>query len=97
MRSAVLRSADSRPSTISVTLFAVEERRSARRSFLRGIEEHRETLAKTVFRRPVSDWRRFVDRDWLEPFFASTGSITFGHTILWRTISYELWVRRVWG
>lgn len=65
--------------------------------FLRGIEENREMLSESVFQRPFSDWQRYVERDWLEPYLAATDSISFGHTILWRTISYELWCRRLWG
>lgn len=65
--------------------------------FLRGIDEHRKLVEELVFRRPFSDWRRYVSRDWLYPHLESTDTLIFGHTILWRTISYELWVRRVWG
>jgi asparagine synthase (glutamine-hydrolysing) len=65
--------------------------------FLRGLEEHQREILESVFRRPQSDWQRYVRRDWLRPFLAATDSISFGHTILWRTISYELWFRRVWG
>lgn len=63
--------------------------------FLRGIELHREDLADDVFRRPRSDWQRYVRREWLEPYLSATRSIAFGHTILWRVISYELWWRRL--
>ena len=63
--------------------------------FLRGIELRREELRETVFRRPVSDWQRWVRREWLEPFLDATRSIAFGHTILWRVVSYELWHRRL--
>lgn len=65
--------------------------------FLRGIEQNRQAIFESVFRRPQSDWQRYVRRDWLESYLAATDSIGFGHTILWRTISYELWFRRVWG
>ena len=65
--------------------------------FLRGIEQHRREILESVFRRPQSDWQRYVKRDWLRPFLAATDSIGFGHTILWRTISYELWFRRILG
>jgi asparagine synthase (glutamine-hydrolysing) len=65
--------------------------------FLRGIETRRQVLSESVFRRPKSDWQRYVRREWLEPYLAATDSISFGHTILWRTISYELWFRRVWA
>ena len=65
--------------------------------FLRGIEQNQPEILESVFRRPQSDWQRYVRRDWLRPFLASTDSIGFGHTILWRTISYELWFRRLWG
>ena len=65
--------------------------------FLRGIDESRHWLTESVFQRPQSDWRRYVRRDWLEPHLTATDSICFGHTILWRVISYELWYRRVWG
>jgi asparagine synthase (glutamine-hydrolysing) len=63
--------------------------------FLRGIERNRQALSEFVFQRPKSDWQRYVRRDWLEPYLAATDSISFGHTILWRTISYELWYRHV--
>ncbi|MFP3940663.1 MAG: asparagine synthase-related protein [Thermoanaerobaculia bacterium] len=63
--------------------------------FLRGLELARDDLRETVFRRPHSDWPRHVRREWLEPYLDSTGSIAFGHTILWRVISYELWTRRL--
>jgi len=65
--------------------------------FLRGIEQRQQAIFEFLFRRPQSDWQRYVRRDWLEPFLTATDSISFGHTILWRTISYELWFRRVWG
>ncbi len=65
--------------------------------FLRGIDQHQAEILESVFRRPQSDWQRYVRRDWLRPFLTATDSIGFGHTILWRTISYELWFRRVWG
>ena len=65
--------------------------------FLRGIEQHRQALSESVFKRPQSDWQRYVRREWLEPYLADTDSISFGHTILWRTISYELWYRNVLG
>jgi asparagine synthase (glutamine-hydrolysing) len=67
------------------------------RFFLRGIEENRRMVEESVFDRPRSDWQRYVRREWLAPHLAATGSICFGHTILWRVISYELWCRRVWG
>jgi asparagine synthase (glutamine-hydrolysing) len=63
--------------------------------FLRGIELRRDDLRERVFRRPVSDWRRYVRADWLEPYLSDTRAIAFGHTILWRVIGYELWVRRL--
>ncbi|HLE84935.1 MAG TPA: asparagine synthase-related protein [Thermoanaerobaculia bacterium] len=63
--------------------------------FLRGIEASREELRETLFRRPRSDWRRYVRAEWLEPFLSATRAIAFGHTILWRVISYELWHRRL--
>lgn len=63
--------------------------------FLRGIDAREDDLRETVFRRPVSDWQRYVRREWLEPYLTSTGTIAFGHTILWRVISYELWIRRL--
>lgn len=63
--------------------------------FLRGIESSRAQIRESVFRHPRSDWQRFVDRAWLEPYLEGTGSIKFGHTILWRVISYELWQRRL--
>ena len=63
--------------------------------FLRGIEQHRQALSESIFQRPQSDWQRYVRREWLEPYLAATDSISFGHTILWRTISYELWYRHV--
>lgn len=63
--------------------------------FLRGIEAHRPMITDLLFRGPRSDWQHFVRREWVEPFLSATESITFGHTILWRVISYELWARRV--
>lgn len=63
--------------------------------FLRGIELRREDLRDRVFRRPVSDWRRYVRPEWVEPYLSDTRAIAFGHTILWRVIGYELWVRRL--
>jgi len=65
--------------------------------FLRGIELRREDLLETVFRRPRSDWPRWVRREWVEPYLSATRSVAFGHTILWRVISYELWHRRLIG
>lgn len=67
------------------------------RFFLRGIEDNRPMVNELVFRRPRSDWQRYVRREWLEPHLAATDTVCFGHTILWRVISYELWCRRVWG
>ncbi len=63
--------------------------------FLRGIELHSELVQELVFRRPKSDWPRFVKRSWLEPFASSNQSIEIGHTILWRVICYELWCRHL--
>lgn len=63
--------------------------------FLRGIELRRRDLRQTVFRQPRSDWQRYVRRQWLEPYLEATGSIRFGHTILWRVICYELWQRHL--
>jgi asparagine synthetase B (glutamine-hydrolysing) len=63
--------------------------------FLRGIELNRQDLREFVFRHPKSDWPRYVNQSWLEPFLSATQSIEFGHTILWRVISYELWVRHL--
>ncbi|HUP42885.1 MAG TPA: asparagine synthase-related protein [Thermoanaerobaculia bacterium] len=63
--------------------------------FLRGIESSREELRESLFRRPRSDWRRYVRPEWLEPYLSATRSVTFGHTILWRVISYDLWYRRL--
>lgn len=63
--------------------------------FLRGIEARRDELRETLFRRPVSDWSRYVRREWLLPHLETTTSITLGHTILWRVICYELWCRRL--
>lgn len=65
--------------------------------FLRGLELARDDVRDRVFRCPRSDWQRFVRREWLEPYLAETGAIAFGHTILWRVISYELWTRRLLG
>ena len=67
------------------------------RFFLRGIDQNRQMVDELIFRRPRSDWQRYVRREWLEPHLAATESICFGHTILWRVISYELWWRRVQG
>jgi asparagine synthase (glutamine-hydrolysing) len=74
-----------------------ERRGSLESFFLRGIEQRRDDLRETVFRRPLSDWPRYVRSEWLEPYLAATRSIAFGHTILWRVISYELWTRRLAG
>lgn len=63
--------------------------------FLRGIAAQRGELLETVFRRPRSDWQRYVHRSWVEPYLANTRAIAFGHTVLWRVISYELWHRRL--
>ena len=63
--------------------------------FLRGIESQRHELRETVFRRPRSDWQRYVNRSWLEPYLSATQTIQFGHTILWRVIGYELWYRQL--
>ena len=63
--------------------------------FLRGIELARDELRETVFRNPRSDWQRWVRRGWVERHLDDTRSIAFGHTILWRLISYELWWRRI--
>lgn len=63
--------------------------------FLRGIELNRDQIRATVFQRPRSDWQRYVNRAWVEPYLHATGKIAFGHTILWRVISYEHWYRRL--
>ena len=63
--------------------------------FLRGIDSHRKEIRERVFRRPRSDWQRYVARSWLEPYLEATGAVRFGHTILWRVICYELWQRRL--
>ena len=63
--------------------------------FLRGIEARRADLRETVFRRPRSDWQRYVRRSWLEPYLDATEPMRFGHTILWRVICYELWQQRL--
>lgn len=63
--------------------------------FLRGLARHRDEVRETVFRHPRSDWQRFVDRGFVEPYLAAAGPVRFGHTILWRVISYELWQRRL--
>jgi len=63
--------------------------------FLRGIELNRHHVMELVFRHPRSDWARYVERSWLEPFASGTPPIELGHTILWRVISYELWVRHL--
>ena len=65
--------------------------------FLRGLELRRDEVLETVFRRPRSDWRRWVRPEWVEPYLGATRSVAFGHTILWRVISYELWHRRLIG
>ena len=65
--------------------------------FLRGIETRKGELRATVFRHPRSDWQRYVERAWLEPYLDATESIRFEHTILWRVISYELWQRQLIG
>jgi asparagine synthase (glutamine-hydrolysing) len=63
--------------------------------FLRGLARHRDEVRETVFRHPRSDWQRFVDRGFVEPYLAAEAPVRFGHTILWRVISYELWQRRL--
>ncbi len=63
--------------------------------FLRGVESNHQDLRERVFRHPRSDWQRYVERDWVEPYLSATGSISFGHTILWRVISYENWYRKL--
>jgi asparagine synthase (glutamine-hydrolysing) len=63
--------------------------------FLHGIERRRDELRESVFRRPRSDWQRWVRREWVERFLDDTRSLAFGHTILWRVIGYELWQRRL--
>ncbi|HVS62369.1 MAG TPA: asparagine synthetase B family protein [Thermoanaerobaculia bacterium] len=63
--------------------------------FLDGIRSQRESVRERVFERPRSDWQRFVRREWLERTLEETSQISFGHTILWRVISYELWCRRL--
>lgn len=65
--------------------------------FLRGLELRRDELRESVFRHPRSDWQRYVRRGWVEPYLETTDSIAFGHTVLWRVISYELWHRRLLG
>jgi asparagine synthase (glutamine-hydrolysing) len=65
--------------------------------FLRGIEASRDDIRRSIFRRPVSDWKRFVDPAWVEPYLDATGAIQFGHTILWLVVSYELWCRHLAG
>jgi hypothetical protein len=65
--------------------------------FLRGIESNRQRLREALFVHPLSDWQRYVKRDWLEPYLSDREAISFGHTILWRVISYELWFRRLSG
>ena len=65
--------------------------------FLRGVEHRRQDLQEWLFRRPKSDWPRYVEKKWLEPYLDNTAAISFGHTILWRVISYELWCRRMSG
>jgi asparagine synthase (glutamine-hydrolysing) len=63
--------------------------------FLRGLALRRDEVLDTVFRRPRSDWQRWVRRAWVEPWLDRLDAIAFGHTILWRVISYELWCRRL--
>lgn len=65
--------------------------------FLRGLSENRASVRDAVFERPRSDWARYVDRRWLEPYLDATATIRFGHTILWRVLCYERWVRRLDG
>ncbi|MCU0304037.1 MAG: asparagine synthase-related protein [Thermoanaerobaculales bacterium] len=65
--------------------------------FLRGIDRNRGLVRELLLERPRSDWQRYVRRGWLEDHLGSTGTLSFGHTILWRTISYELWCRKVWS
>ena len=63
--------------------------------FLRGIEENHSYVQEILFRRPRSDWQRYVSPAWLEPYLIPGMEIALGHTILWRVICYELWVRRL--
>lgn len=65
--------------------------------FLRGLELRRDELRETVFRHPRSDWQRYVRADRVEPYLGQTRAIAFGHTLLWRVVSYELWHRRRLG
>jgi asparagine synthase (glutamine-hydrolysing) len=65
--------------------------------FLDGLGTHRDRLRELLLTRPSSDWQRYVHRDWLEPHLDRTDRIAFGHTILWRVICYELWMRRLAG
>lgn len=70
--------------------------------FLRGLGLARDDLRRMVFLHPRSDWRRFVRAEWLEPYLPGPAPVSesenrplaFGHTILWRVISYELWHRK---
>lgn len=61
--------------------------------YLRGLAARREALREMLFAAPISDWPRWVRRDWLEPYLDDLDRICFGHTILWRVIGYELWIR----
>lgn len=63
--------------------------------FLRGMEINKDVIRDMVVRNPRSDWRRYVKEPWIEPYLSETRRISFGHTILWRVISYELWYRRL--
>lgn len=63
--------------------------------FLRGLELNRSAIQDLVFNNARSNWRHYVNEAWVAPYLSSTRTIGFGHTILWRVISYELWYRRV--
>lgn len=71
--------------------------------FLRGLGLARGEIVEEVFRRPRSDWHRWVRKEWLEPYLpggsgaSETRAPAFGHTILWRVIAYELWHRKRLG
>lgn len=65
--------------------------------FLQGIHKNRSFVRHILVERPRSDWSRFVSRDWLLAHSRGDGPICFGHTILWRVICYELWLRRLDG
>lgn len=65
--------------------------------FLRGLRARRDAVRELLLERPFSDWARYVRRDRIEPYLDDLERVRFGHTILWRVLCYELWLRRLDG